>query len=145
MIIKRKYCTYGQLLNDAPSKKVIYDSILNCSNPLPIEEIDRILGLDANTFVFNSDLGCGIPGEAFHNIKQEFERLDKEQPFDNGLTYRDVTHVTTFPSRKGTAVMQIMYQHIMDLPSVIVQVIAFETHGTSITQVDTWDVGQVDL
>ncbi len=143
MIIKRKYSTYGQLLNDEASKEVIYNAIANSKHPLDGKERDRILAYVTNLIVLNTDLGSGIPGDAYKEIIACFDKLDEEQPFDNGLTYRDVNGVLTYPSRKGTAVMQIMYNHIMDLTPVIVQVIAFETKGTDIIQVEPWDVGDI--
>ena len=76
---------------------------------------------------------------------KEFERLDKEQPFDNGYTYRDVTDVICYPSRQGRAIMQVMYRHIMDMDPDIVQVVAFESDGESIKQVEAWEVGTIIL
>jgi len=145
MIIKRKYSTYGQLLNDEASKEVIYNAIANSKNPLDDKERDRILAYVTNLIVLNTDLGSGIPGDAYKEIIDCFDKLDEDHPFDNGLTYRDVNGVLTYPSRKGTAIMQIMYNHIMDLTPVIVQVIAFETKGTDIIQVEPWDVGDIVL
>ena len=145
MIIKRKYLTYGRLLEDPASKEAIYNSIKNCKNSLKTEEIDRLMMEDAWVIAANTDMGSGIPGEAFRNYMKEFEKLDKEVPFDNGFSYRDVTDVICFPSRQGRAVMQIMYRKIQDLNPEIVQVIAFETDGDSINQVEEWDVGTIYL
>lgn len=143
MVIKRKYATYSQLMADNSSKDVIYRAMHNFN--ITDDKIEELLEGDANLIALNTDLGSGIPGEAFLSIMSEFDTLDKEKPLDNGMTYRDVTGVITYSSRRGKAIMQVMYNHIMDLPPLIVQVIAFECEDGKITQVEPWDVGNIIL
>ena len=43
----------------------------------------------------------GIPGKAFEELVTRLEELDDTHPFDNGMNYRDVSDVRTYPSRKS--------------------------------------------
>ena len=145
MIVKRKYANYGQLMKDPNSKEVIYNAIRGSNPTIENEFIDKIMQADSNLIVANTDIGSGIPGDAYQNIIKEFEKLDKEKPFENGLTYRDVTNALCFPSKQGRAIMQVLYKRIYDLAPVIVQVIAFESDGNGIRQIDEWDIGEIIL
>ena len=71
-------------------------------------------------------MGCGLPGEMFTRLLEEFNKLDELSPYDNGLTYRDVTTVVFEPSRKGSAIKLIMKSQKFELPERVVQVIAIE-------------------
>ena len=79
-----------------------------------------------NLSLYNADLGCGLPGEMFIRLLEEFNKLDESSPYDNGLTYRDVTTVIFEPSRKGSAIKLIMKRQKFELPERVVQVIAIE-------------------
>ena len=106
MIIKRQYATFGMLMKDEKSRQVILEAIKESSKQVPEDEIEHILQASSGVIVYQADLGCGIPGDAYQKMRKKFDMLDKTSPFDNGLDYRSVTKVLTFPSRKGNAMMQ---------------------------------------
>ena len=143
MIIKREYATYGQLSSDKASKDAIIRVFDKYNVPQDIYEY--ILDPYNDVIVMNTDMGSGIPGEAFKELRQSFAELDSVVPFDNDLTYRDVTDVLSFPSRKGVAVEQILYRNKVEMPKVIVQVIAFEYRDGKTIFIEPWDIGQVCL
>ena len=59
-------------------------------------------------------------------LLEEFNKLDETYPYDNGLTYQDVTSVSFEPSRKGTAIKLIMKSQKIEMPERVVCVIAVE-------------------
>ena len=141
MVIKRKYCTYGQLMSDEKTKSMLLRVL---QKTLPQEKAEWLMSQDNNVLVFNTDMGSGIPGAAYREIRDELEKLDQTSPFDNGLTLKDVTQVISFANEEGTAVTQFMINRIYDLPEVIVQVIAFESDtNNELRFIEPWDVGQI--
>ena len=141
MVIKRKYCTYGQLMSDEKTKSMLLRVL---QKTMPQEKAEWLMSQDNNVLVFNTDMGSGIPGAAYREIRDELEKLDQTSPFDNGLTLKDVTQVISFANEEGTAVTQFMINRIYDLPEVIVQVIAFESDtNNELRFIEPWDVGQI--
>lgn len=143
MIIKRKYATYGQLCSDEASKATIIDVFDKYSVSQDVRKY--ILDPYNDIIVLNTEMSSGIPGKAYQELRQKFEELDLTEPFDNQLTYRNVNGVMTFPSRKGTAEMQILYSRNNELPDVIVQVLAFEYKDGEMKFIEPWDIGTVIL
>lgn len=144
MIIKRQYATFGLLMKDEKSKQVILEAIKESSKQISEDEIEQILQASSDVIVYQADLGCGIPGDAYQQICRKFKTLDKTNPFDNGLDYRSVTKVVTFPSRKGNAMMQwLIRAQTSDLCAEIIQVIAFERDGSNIKPVEPWEPDSV--
>ena len=143
MIIKRKFATYGQLCSDDKSKNAIAKILEKYKVSQDIYEttLDSYNGL----IVLNTDLGSGIPGNAYHEIRAALDELDKTDPFDNGLTYMDVSDILTFSSRKGAAIMQVLYKRRCELPSLIVQVIAFEYKDGKTLVIEPWKIDQICL
>lgn len=141
MIIKRKYCTYGQLMSEEKTKSMLLRVL---QKNMPKEKAEWLMSQDSNVFVFNTDMGSGIPGAAYHEIREELEKLDKTSPYDNGLSLKDVTQVIPFANEEGTAITQFMINRINDLPEVIVQVIAYESNtNNELRFIEPWDVGQI--
>ncbi len=141
MFIKRKYATYGQLYSDEASKAAVM-KIFDKFNV--VEDVrNYILDPYNDIIVINTDEGSCIPSEAYQELRQVFEELDNTSPFDNQLTFRDVTGVMSFPSRKGAAEMQILYSRKDEMPVVIVQVLAFEYKEGKMEFVEPWDIGTV--
>lgn len=141
MVIKRKYCTYGQLMSDEKTKSMLLRVL---QKTMPQEKAEWLMSQDSNVFVFNTDMGSGIPGSAYREIREELEKLDQISPFDNGLTLKDITQVIPFANEEGTAVTQFMINRIYDLPEVIVQVIAYEYDTkNNLHFIEPWDVGQI--
>lgn len=143
MIIKRVFATYGQLSEDEVTK----DTITKVFQKYNVSErvFEYILDPANDIIVNNTDMGSGIPGEAYQELRNSFAELDKTNPYDNKLTYRDVNEVLSLPSRKGSAVMQIMYKKSADCSPVIVQVIAMEYKNGQTNLIEPWDIGTVIL
>ena len=131
-------------MNDEASKQIILNSIKKSSKQIPDDEIERILQAASGVIVYQADLGCGIPGDAYQQMCKEFEQLDKIKPFDNGLDYRSVTKVITFSSRRGNAMMQwLIRAQTADLCAEIIQIIAFEHDGSNIKPVEPWEMDAI--
>ena len=91
----------------------------------------------------NTDMGSGIPGPAYQELRKAFDELDITDPYDNGLTYRDVTDVYMDYSRKGSAILQILYRNKVEMPKVIVQVVAFEYKNGNVEFIEPWNIESV--
>lgn len=143
MIIKRKFATYGQLTQDQYSRRTILDIFEKYNVSDKVKQY--ILDPNNDVIVHNTDMGSGIPGQAYQELRSELDELDITYPFDNGLTYRDVTETVVLPSKKGTAVMQILYCRRAERPSLIVQVVAFEYKDGRTTIIEPWDTGSLIL
>ena len=143
MIIKRKYATYGQLSADEATKATITQIFekYNVSEYIYNSTLDPY----NDVIVMNTDMSSGIPGQAYQELCQAFEELDVTNPYDNGLTYRDATNVFMDYSRKGSAILQILYRNRVEMPKVIVQVVAFEYKDGKVEFIEPWDIGSVIL
>ena len=92
MIISRRYVPFC-ILNDrdSHSKLVIEKAYSEASmTNAEIEEHWNLMCCHRIS-VDNADMGCCIPN--FGYIKEEFERLDKEFPYDNGFTLVDANKI----------------------------------------------------
>lgn len=138
MIIKRKYATYGQLFEDEASKNTI--TRIFDKYEVRKEVYDYILDKYNDIIVMNTDMGSGIPGQAYQELRQAFDELDVTKPYDNGLTYRDATNVFMDYSREGSAIIQILYRNKVDMPKVIVQVVAFEYKDGKTVFIEPWNI-----
>ena len=72
------------------------------------------------------NLGCGIPGECYSSFMDSFEKLDATDPYDNGLSFNDVSCIEFETSRKGTAIQMRFVSKKYDLPYRIVGFAALE-------------------
>ncbi len=94
--------------------------------------------------VLNTDVDSDIPGQAYQELRQIFDELDKTHPYDNGFTYKDVTNAVPIDSsRKGSAIMQVLVKEQAELPTLIVQVVAFEYRNGELYFIEPWDVGSI--
>lgn len=143
MIIKRKYATYGQLSADEESKAAIIRIFekYNVSEDIYSYTLDPYNAV----IVMNTDMGSGIPGQAYQELRQAFDELDITNPYDNGLTYRDATNVYLDYSRKGSAILQILYRNKAEMPKVIVQVVAFEYKDGKVEFIEPWNIESVTI
>ena len=141
MIIKRKYATYGQLSADEVTKA----TIIRIFEKFNVSEDIYNFTLDPynDVIVMNTDMGSGIPGPAYQELRKAFDELDITDPYDNGLTYRDVTDVYMDYSRKGSAILQILYRNKVEMPKVIVQVVAFEYKNGNAEFIEPWNIESV--
>ena len=99
MIIKRQYEILGILLDRDPASRKMYDQ-LTSSMSRELYEMIPVYGFTLH----EAGMGCGLPGEVFNQLLVEFDKLDHTSPYDNGLTYRDVSGVACEPSRQGRAI-----------------------------------------
>ena len=141
MIIKRKYATYGQLSADEVTKA----TIIRIFEKYNVSEDIYNYTLDPynDVIVMNTDMGSGIPGQAYQELRKAFDDLDITDPYDNGLTYRDATNVYMDYSRKGSAILQILYRNKVEMPKVIVQVVAFEYKDGKVEFIEPWNIESV--
>ncbi len=123
MIIRRQYEILGVLIKRDPKAKEIIDQI--CKG-LDHELREMVFSPYNGLTLYNADMGCGLPGEMFSTLLKEFNRLDETDPYDNGLSYRDISGIDYEPSRKGSAIRLIMKCHHAESPERIVSVIAIE-------------------
>lgn len=95
MIIKREYVKFNDLIlaNDEGGEMFCraMDKVLQKFEP--IEKARMYLWLGEACLYFR-DMSWGLD---IREMLDGFERLDKEQPFDNGFTYADVTEAEVFP------------------------------------------------
>ena len=141
MIIKRKYATYGQLSADEVTKA----TIIRIFEKYNVSEDIYNFTLDPynDVIVMNTDMGSGIPGPAYQELRKAFDELDITDPYDNGLTYRDATDVYLDYSRKGSAILQILYRNKVEMPKLIVQVVAFEYKNGNVEFIEPWNIESV--
>ncbi len=132
MIIKRKLCTYGQLLNDP----ITFNAIENAykSNGLSKKQMHDEMGYAFNIMVLNTNIETGLTAKVFGDLKAEIERLDLSHPFDNGLTYLDVTDTICLPNKDGSTLTQILISKKPDCTPLIVQIVAFKKDGDYIRE-----------
>ena len=143
MIISRKYATYSQLNADPYSQDAML-SIFEKYN-VPTAVYNYICDPYEGIIVVNTEEGSGIPGQAFQELLQKFDELDRTHPYDNGFTYKDVTCVNTYSSRKGSAIMQVLVKKQVECPTLIVQVIAFEYRNGEVFFIEPWPLGNISI
>ena len=106
MIISRRYVPFCFLYNrDARSKEVIEKAYSKTSMAKSEKEEHWNLMCCQRISVDNADMGYCIPN--FGYIKEEFERLDKEFPYDNGFSLADVNKVYTVDWTDNTIQIQL--------------------------------------
>lgn len=108
MVIPRKYEWLGILCDNDPASKKVIDAAFALCTRLSKKESEEIREYNRRNIPAFLNIGCGIPGESYQYMIQEFEKLDKTSPYDNGLTFNDVGEIETEVSRKGTA-MQMRF------------------------------------
>ncbi len=143
MIIRRKYCTYGQLMADEDTKKLLISILEKYEQP---DRAEWLMDANHNIIVCNTGMGSCIPGEAFHEIYNELEKLDCEKPFDNGLSFDGIRTIIPYSNEDGNGIMQIMVYQKYDMEPLIAQVVAFEYgDDNKIHLIEPWDIGEISL
>lgn len=139
MIIKRRFEIIGKLLErDEQAKKIIMEEMLKRYD---FVEAERILTADYGVFLYLADMGSAIPNLNF--IIEKMDELDESVPYDNGLTYSDVTAVQLFPSRQGCAAVLCMISKHADMPERIAQIIAVENENCRTKIIKPWNIDNV--
>lgn len=99
MIIKRKYASiYRIMQRDPAGRQIIEQAYTNAG--LDDKEQKRLLEyvLSNRISLSTAEKGSGIVDIEY--ITKEFERFDAEQPYDNGLTFADVTRSVVLATSK---------------------------------------------
>jgi hypothetical protein len=92
MIISRRYGPFVWLASrDPQSKAVLENAYANSMMSKSEQENHWNMLCTHRVSVNTAEMGACIP--EFGYIIDEFERLDKEYPYDNGFTMRDVNRV----------------------------------------------------
>lgn len=135
MKIARKYCRIYDLLQDEPSRNLFY-KVFSYAGFSDDRRDDHLASIE-HVILHDATEGCAIPN--FDYLRTELDRLDETYLIDNGLSYRDVTRVDTFPSRKGKAITLIL-RHITTEVDQIVQVVAIEDTEHGPQTITPWSV-----
>lgn len=124
MIIPRKYETYRDLcINDKRAREVIFRYLDSLPSDMSKDEaIDSHL---SEVFIYQSEMGCGVSD--LTSMLDELDALDNEYPYDNGLSYNDVSEVITLPNEEGDSISMIMVMDNAEVNRRIVKVITIKT------------------
>jgi len=107
MIIKREYVRLKKLYMTDPASKAVIDKIYTAPEGRE-EHYAESWKRNARTTMFNIPFGFWVSIPNAHELCEEFERLDKEQPYDNGMTMRDVEQAKLLGYKKdGTAIVML--------------------------------------
>lgn len=89
MIIERKYVPFQTLINRDEKAREIFMTAFNKSYPK--EDRDRVFALLAWQCLNDREMGWCF--SYLGDVIDGFEKLDNENPYDNGFSYDDVTDV----------------------------------------------------
>ena len=139
MIIKREYEWLGVLYDNDPLSREAIDSAftLVSMNEMQKEEIINANHCNIPAFL---NLGCGIPGECYKSLMDQFDRLDKTNPYENGLSFKDVTKIEYETSRKGTAIQMRFVSMPFDAPYRVVGFAAVENNNGNLLINKGWEM-----
>ena len=70
----------------------------------------------------------------------QFDRLDKTNPYENGLSFKDVTKIEYETSRKGTAIQMRFVSMPFDAPYRIVGFAAVENNNGNLLINKWWEM-----
>ena len=139
MIIARKYEWLGLLYENDPYSHEIIDKAFALSD-WGLKEKEKLLSYNHSNIPAFLNLGCGISGESYAYMMKEFEKLDKVYPYDNGLTFKDVTSIEYETSRKGTAIQMRFINQMYDLPYRIVGFAAIGNKDNVLSINEGWEM-----
>ena len=86
MIIKREYVPFCVLFNRDKEAWSIFEKAFEESYPKA--DRDRIMAMLLPQCLYQKDMGWCF--NKLGDVIEGFEKLDKEKPYDNGLSYKDV-------------------------------------------------------
>ena len=139
MIIERKYELLGILYSEDPLSRQAIDRAF-AKQFVDDETQQKLLQYNSARIPAFFDLGCEILSICYDCFMSEFERLDREFPYDNGLTFKDVTNIEYETSRKGNAIQMRFVKDGYDLPYRIVAFAALENIRGEIGLNDGWEM-----
>ena len=120
MIIERKYVPFCVLFNRDKEAWAIFETAFNKSYPK--EDRDRIAAMLLSQCLYQREVGwCfGFLGDVIDG----FEKLDKEKPYDNGLSYKDVNETEIVSWGDEGLVLHLIYR--FDGIKNIVKIVEFK-------------------
>lgn len=129
MFIQRKYEWLGVLYQNDLLSKIAIDKAFAQLDISDVRKKELLEYNHSNISAFMG-LGCGIPGECYSRFMDEFDKLDNSHPYENGLSFNDVSDIEYETSRKGSAIQMRFVSKKCDLPYRIVGFAALEnTNG----------------
>lgn len=137
MIIERQYEWIGVLYeNDQFSKKII-DDAFNVVE-MSTEEKDKLLQYNYYNILAFCNLGSGIPSKCYSYIMNEFKKIDSKNPYDNGLTFMDISKIEFETSRKGNAIQLRFVREACGQPYRIIGFASIENKNNSMRIGEGW-------
>lgn len=103
MIISRKYEWLGALYQNDASSKAAIDRAFNAVD-IPAKQKEYLLEYNRFNIPAFLNLGCGIPGRCYALFMEKFEELDKTNPYENGLSFNDVSDIEFEKGAEGAAI-----------------------------------------
>lgn len=104
MKIKRQYVTFRVLINSGDEAgKIFLEAFEKSYNDFNKEQIYQML---IDQCLYQRQMGWCFKG--LGEVVEAFERLDSEYPFDNGMTYNDVTDMDVLHSDDNSITMLLL-------------------------------------
>ena len=120
MIIKREYVPFCVLFNSDKEAQKIFEKAFEESYPK--EDRDRIMAMLLPQCLYQKDMGWCF--NKLGDVIEGFERLDKEKPYDNGLSYKDVNETEIVSCGDEGLVLHLICR--FDGINNIVKIVKFE-------------------
>ena len=120
MIIERKYVPFSVLFNRDPEAWQIFEKAFEESYPK--EDWDRVLETLLPQCPYQRDIGWCF--KKIGDVIEGFEKLDKEKPYDNGFSYKDVNETKIVSRDNDGFVLHLLCR--IDGINNIVQIVKFE-------------------
>ena len=139
MIIQRKYEWLGVLYENDPLSKEVIEKAFALTELSEAQKKELLEYNHCNISAF-MNIGCGIPGDSYSYFMSEFEKLDKTSPYENGLSFKDVSNIEYEASRKGTAIQLRLVSQLFDSPYRIVGFVAVENKQGVISLCKGWEM-----
>ncbi len=139
MIIPRKYEWLGILYEQDPDSRKLIDEAFRITKT-GREKKKWLMDYNMANIPAFLNLGCGIPSDTYRYFMDGFEKLDKTKPYDNGLTFNDVTGIEYETSRKGTAIQMRFISELADSPYRIVGFAALENREGFVRKNKGWEM-----
>lgn len=140
MIIPRKYEWFGMLYEiDEDVKEIVDEAFKRADSDDAWKK--KVLEYNYSNISAFFNIGCGLPRGSYKYIMEKFDALDKEKPYDNGLTFRDVTRIEYEASRKGVAMQMRFVSEKAESDYRIVCFAAIENNDGKMKINPGWELG----
>ena len=120
MIIERKYVPFCMLFHRDKEAWAIFEKAFNES--YPVEDRERVWPMLMSQCLYQRDMGWCF-GKLI-DVIEGFEKLDKENPYDNGLSYKDVNETRIVSGGEDGLVLHLICR--FDGIYNIVQIVEFK-------------------